>query len=147
MLDYLAISGNHGIDLQLEAALSTQTMRTQGKAPFVLCRTNLRHLYWTPAQQLAHVTSNGATVRAGDLYASGTVSGPDPSSVGSLIERTWNGERPLSLPSGETRAFLADGDTVTVHGWCGDAGRPRIGFGAVTGTVRVACASACKSIR
>lgn len=135
VLDHLAVAGDRAIDLHLEATLSTHAMRADGTAPFVLCRTNLRHLYWTSAQQLAHVTSNGATVRAGDLYASGTVSGPDPESVGSLVERTWNGERPLSLPGGETRAFLADGDTVTVRGWCGGDGRPRIGFGTVEGTV------------
>lgn len=135
VLDYLAAPGDRAIDLHLEATLSTHAMRADGTAPFVLCRTNLRDLYWTPAQQLAHVTSNGATVRAGDLYASGTVSGLDLSSAGSLVERTWNGERPLSLPGGETRAFLADGDTVTMRGWCGGDGRPRIGFGAVAGTV------------
>jgi fumarylacetoacetase len=139
VLDYLAVSGDRAIDLLLEATLSTQAMRAKATAPFVLCRTNLRHLYWTPAQQLAHVTSNGATVRAGDLYASGTVSGSDPSSVGSLVERTWNGEQPLSLPGGETRAFLADGDTVTVRGWCGGSDLPRIGFGEVSGTVWPAC--------
>ncbi|MGH8897779.1 MAG: fumarylacetoacetase [Egibacteraceae bacterium] len=145
VLDHLVVSGDRAIDLHLEATLSTHAMCAEGTAPFVLCRTNLRHLYWTPAQQLAHVTSNGATVRAGDLYASGTVSGPGPSSVGSLIERTWNGERPLSLPGGETRTFLVDGDTVTVRGWCGGDGRPRIGFGAVSGTVTAGCMSACKS--
>jgi len=136
VLDYLAVSGNRAIDLHLDVTLSTRALRANGGAePLALSRTNLRYLYWTPAQQLAHVTSNGATIRAGDLYASGTVSGPGPSSAGSLVERTWNGERPLLLTNGETRAFLADGDTVTVRGWCGGDGRPRIGFGAVSGTV------------
>jgi fumarylacetoacetase len=92
-------------------------------------------LYWTPAQQLAHCTVNGATVRPGDLIASGTISGPDHTTqAGSLIERTWRGAEPFTLPSGEQRSFLEDGDTVTLDGWAGE-GDARVGFGAVTGTV------------
>jgi fumarylacetoacetase len=71
-------------------------------------------MYWTPDQMLAHLTSNGAAVRAGDLFGSGTVSGPEPDTRGSLIELTWNGAEPLKLADGSTRAFLADGDTVTL---------------------------------
>jgi fumarylacetoacetase len=138
VLDYLAAPGNRAIDLHLEATLSTAQMRASGTAPFVVCRTNLRHLYWSAAQQLAHLTSNGATIRAGDLYASGTVSGPDPGSAGSLLEATWNGERPLRLPGGERRAFLEDGDTLTLRGWCSLDGQRRVGFGAVEGTVHPA---------
>ncbi len=141
-LDYLAVTGDRAIDLELEATLSTARMRVSGLAPVSLCRTNLRHLYWSAAQQLAHVTSNGARVRAGDLYASGTVSGPSPGSAGSLLEATWNGERPLRLPSGERRAFLEDGDRVAITGWCSRPGAPRIGFGTVEGTIH---GDACKS--
>jgi fumarylacetoacetase len=94
-------------------------------------------MYWTFAQQLAHATSNGASARPGDLLGSGTVSGPDTGSEGSLIELTWRGTRPLTLADGSSRAFLADGDTVTLRGWCGGDGpdRPRIGFGECTGTI------------
>jgi fumarylacetoacetase len=92
-------------------------------------------MYWTMAQQLAHVTMNGTNVRPGDLYASGTVSGPDPGSYGSLIELTWGGERPITLADGSERRFLEDGDTVTLRGWCERDGKPRIGFGECIGTV------------
>jgi fumarylacetoacetase len=92
-------------------------------------------LYWTPAQQLAHCTVNGATVRPGDLIASGTISGPDHTTqAGSLIERTWRGAEPFTLPSGEQRSFLEDGDAVRLEGWAGD-GDARVGFGGVTGTI------------
>ena len=98
----------------------------------------IRDRYWTFAQQLAHTTVNGATTGAGDLFGSGTVSGPTPGERGSMIELTWRGAQPLMLADGSTRAFLDDGDTVTMRGWCGGFDRnagPRIGFGEVTGTV------------
>lgn len=99
--------------------------------------TNFAGMYWTFAQQLAHTTVNGATTRAGDLFGSGTVSGPTPGERGSMIELTWRGAEPLTLDDGSRRSFLEDGDTVTMRGWCGGntAARPRIGFGEVTGTV------------
>jgi len=100
--------------------------------------TNFATMYWTFAQQLAHTTVNGATTGAGDLFGSGTVSGPTPGERGSMIELTWRGAQPLMLADGSTRAFLDDGDTVTMRGWCGGFDRnagPRIGFGEVTGTV------------
>lgn len=83
--------------------------------PVVVCRSNLKHLYWSMAQQLAHLTSNGTALRAGDLCASGTISGPDEGSFGSLLELSWNGERPVAVGS-QTRVFLEDGDTVTLSG-------------------------------
>jgi fumarylacetoacetase len=82
------------------------------------------------------MTTNGANVRAGDLFASGTVSGPTPGSEGSLIELTWRGERPIRLADGSTRSFLLDGDTVTLRGWAGADPATRIGLGSVTGTIR-----------
>jgi len=92
-------------------------------------------LYWTPAQQLAHVTVNGAAVRPGDLHASGTISGPDHrTQAGSLIEHTWRGTEPFTLPSGEERTFLEDGDTVVLDGWVGE-GEARVGFGPLIGEV------------
>ena len=97
--------------------------------------TNFRHQYWTFAQQLAHMTVNGATTRTGDLFASGAVSGPTPDQYGSLIELTARGDRPLLLRDGSRRSFLADGDTVTLRGWCGEGAR-RVGFGECTGTIQ-----------
>ena len=95
-------------------------------------------LYWTPAQQLAHLTANGASLRTGDLYATGTVSGSAPDSRGSLIELSWNGESPLSLPDGTSRTFLEDGDTVSITATAPGPRGTRVDLGAVTGTVLAA---------
>lgn len=92
-------------------------------------------MYWTYAQMLAHLTVNGASLRTGDLFASGTVSGPDPLTRGALIELTWNGERPLELPDGTRRGFLADGDEVTITATAPGPAGSRIGFGEVTGRI------------
>ncbi|MFJ6216010.1 fumarylacetoacetase [Streptomyces sp. NPDC092296] len=124
-LPHLAEQQPWGLDLALEVRL--------GDA--VVSRPPYRETYWSPAQLLAHLTSGGAALRTGDLYASGTVSGRLPDQRGSLIELTWNGRDPLRLPDGSSRAFLADGDTVTITGWAPGADGVRIGFGEVTGTV------------
>jgi len=92
-------------------------------------------MYWTAAQQLAHLTSNGATVRTGDLYASGTVSGPERDQVGSFLELTWNGAEPVKLADGTTRGFLLDGDRVTIGGTAIGAAGVEIGLGSVSGTI------------
>ncbi len=92
-------------------------------------------MYWTMAQQLAHATVNGTAIRPGDLYASGTVSGPHPGSEGSLLELTANGTRPLTLDDGTSRAYLEDRDTVTLRGWAEDGDGLRVGFGACRGTI------------
>lgn len=92
-------------------------------------------LYWTPAQQLAHLTANGAALRTGDLYASGTVSGPERDQRGSLMELTWGGTEPLPLPDGSRRTFLADGDTVTITATAPGADGVRVHLGPVTGDV------------
>ena len=92
-------------------------------------------MHWTVAQLIAHHTSNGCNLRPGDLLASGTVSGPTRESRGCLLERAWRGTEPLQLPSGETRAFLADGDEVIMRAYCEREGRPRIGFGECRGRV------------
>ena len=104
--------------MNLEVELNGTTITT----------TNFASMYWTFAQQLAHVTVNGATTRSGDFFASGTVSGPTAGELGSLIEQ---------IAAGRAAAYLSDGDTVTLRGWCGGAGtgRPRVGFGDATGTV------------
>jgi fumarylacetoacetase len=119
--------GDHwGYDLRMRIELNGTAV---SEPPFA-------QLYWTPAQQLAHLTSNGAPLRTGDLFASGTVSGPEPHQRGSLIELTWNGAYPLLLENGSTRTFLADGDTVSISGYARGPAGSRIGFGAVTGTVQ-----------
>jgi fumarylacetoacetase len=92
-------------------------------------------MYWTAAQQLAHLTSNGARVRTGDLYASGTVSGPARDQVGSFLELTWNGAEPIKLADGTTRGFLLDGDRVTISGTAPGAAGVEIGLGSVSGTI------------
>jgi fumarylacetoacetase len=124
-----------GIDLRLEVRLRTRAMRERGLAPFVVSCSNLRDLYWTLAQMLAHHSSNGCNLRPGDLIASGTVSGEAKEARGCLLERTWRGSEPLSLPSGETRRFLEDGDEVTLRGRCEREGFAAIGFGECRGEI------------
>ena len=134
-LPYLQTTQAWNYDIELLIELQTAKMREQGIAPYVISHSNFKYMYWNMAQQLSHVAVNGTAVRPGDLYASGTISGPQPGSYGSLIELTWRGAKRLSLPSGETRAFLEDGDSVTLRGFCQAPGKPRIGFGTVSGTV------------
>jgi len=122
-LDYLRVSGDWALDLELEVELSGT----------VVSRTNARGLYWTMPQQLAHATVNGASIRTGDLFASGTISGPERGSEGSLIELTWNGEQPIRLGDGTTRTFLEDGDEVVLRGRAGE-----LELGEVRGRVRPA---------
>jgi fumarylacetoacetase len=124
-----------GFDLRLEVLLSTPTMRERGLPPALLSESNLRVLYWTLAQMLAHHTSNGCTLRPGDLLASGTVSGPEKNQRGCLLELTWRGAEPVELPSGETRRFLEDGDEVILRGRCEREGFVRIGFGECRGVI------------
>jgi fumarylacetoacetase len=92
-------------------------------------------MYWSPTQMLAHMTVNGASLRDGDMFASGTISGPAEDARGSLIELTWNGDKPLTMDDGSTRTFLQDGDTVTITGWARGADEARIGLGEVVGTI------------
>jgi len=124
-----------GFDLRLEVLLSSETMRRAGQAPVRVSRSNLKDLYWTLAQMVTHHSSNGCNLRPGDLIASGTVSGPDEDNRGCLLERTWRGEQPLALPTGETRAFLEDGDEVILRGHCERDGFTRIGLGECRGVV------------
>jgi fumarylacetoacetase len=118
-----------GLDITLEAYLSTETMRRAGTVPLRLTRTSFATVYWTVAQMVAHHTSNGCNLEIGDLIGSGTVSGPDKSSWGSLLELTARGREPIALPSGEERGFLADGDEIIFRGFAEKPGYPRIGFG------------------
>jgi fumarylacetoacetase len=105
-LDYLSVEENWALDLDLDVRLNGDT----------ISRTNARHLYWNVEQQVAHLTANGAGLRTGDLLATGTISGPEPNSVGSLIELTRNGAEPIELSDGAKRTFLEDGDEVTLTG-------------------------------
>jgi len=127
-----------GFDITLEVWLASAQMRERDLAPVRLSQGNLRTMYWTFAQMIAHHASGGCNLRPGDLLGSGTVSGPEQGSRGCLLELTWRGAEPLTLPTGETRAFLADGDEVTMKGWCARDGAARIGFGDCRGTVRAA---------
>ncbi|MGH3154327.1 MAG: fumarylacetoacetase [Streptosporangiaceae bacterium] len=127
-LPYLAGSGSCGLDLALEVRLNGQ----------VAARPPFAAMYWTPAQMLAHMTVNGASVRTGDFYASGTVSGPDRDQRGCLLELSWGGAEPLTLPDGSVRTFLEDGDEVTITATAPGAGGELIGFGEVTGRIRPA---------
>ena len=124
-----------GFDINLEVWLATAKMRAAGQAPVRVSRGNLKDLYWTLAQMVTHHASNGCNLRPGDLMATGTVSGPTPDSVGSLLERTKRGAEPLALPNGEQRKFLEDGDEVILKGWCEREGFPRIGFGECRGVI------------
>src|SRR5262249_32075815 len=128
-LPYLAQTGARGIDLTLEIALAAA-----GGVTATISRTNARYLYWSMAQQLAHHTVSGCNTRVGDLMASGTISGPTPDSLGSLLELSWNGQKPLVLPGGAQRSFLEDGDEVIMTGWCEGPGY-RVGFGELAGTI------------
>lgn len=130
-LPYLRTTESWHYDIHLEVALQTAQM----SRPQVISRTNYRNLYWSMAQQLAHQTCNGTHVQTGDLYASGTISGTEPGSYGSMLELAWKGERPLVMQeTGEERAFIEDGDTVIMTGWCQGDGY-RVGFGELRTTV------------
>ena len=124
-----------GIDLVLEVSLMTQAMRDADADAALLTRGNFRDLYWTAAQMVTHHASNGCNLRPGDLLASGTVSGAAKDSRGCLLELTWRGSEPITLPSGETRSFLADGDEVIIRGFCENENAVRIGFGSCRGGV------------
>lgn len=134
-LDSLAHRACGALDLQLQVLLQTADMSTQHQAPVVLAQTSYRHAYWTMAQMVTHHTVNGCRLQPGDLLGSGTLSGPAPTQAGALIELTQGGRSPLTLPNGETRTYLEDGDRVTLRGWCEKPGAARIGFGDCVGTV------------
>jgi fumarylacetoacetase len=131
-LPYLRRAEPWGLDLAIEVAVNGSVV---SRPPFAT-------QYWTPDQMLAHLTVNGASTRTGDLFASGTVSGPAPDQRGSLLELSWNGTEPLTLADGSTRSFLEDGDTVTISATAPAAGGGRLSLGEVTGTIHPARPSA-----
>ncbi len=124
-----------GLDLWMEVSLLSIGMREAGAAPVVLGRSNFRDMYWTMAQMLTSHASNGCNLRSGDLLASGTVSGADASARGCLLELTARGKDPVTLPTGEQRKFLEDGDEVILSGFCEREGFRRIGLGNCRGTI------------
>ena len=134
-LDDPADRARGGVALALEVWLSSRAMRDRGAPAVRLTRSDFAGMYWTVAQMLAHHASNGCNLRPGDLLASGTVSGPTKDARGCLLELTWRGAEPLTLPGGETRRFLEDGDEVVMRGWCERDGARRIGMGECRGVV------------
>ncbi|MBH1962747.1 MAG: fumarylacetoacetase [Comamonadaceae bacterium] len=137
-LPYLTSESNSaagGLDIQIEALIETSGMRRAQTSPARVALTNYRHAYWSVAQMVAHHTVNGCNLQPGDLLGTGTLSGPTPDSAGALIELTEGGKNPIELPNGERRAWLQDGDAITLRGWCERAGAVRIGFGECRATV------------
>ncbi|MCF6431709.1 fumarylacetoacetase [Leisingera sp. MMG026] len=132
LLDHLKDCGPMLYDIDLEV-----TMAPEGKEATTIARTNYKEMYYSAAQQLAHHTTSGCPMNAGDLLGSGTISGPSKESRGSLLELSWGGKEPLTLDSGEERSFIADGDTLTLRGAAKGDGYS-IGFGDCTGTVLAA---------
>jgi fumarylacetoacetase len=130
---------HHGaLDLELEVLLTTPAMKAQGLAPHLLSSSHATDLYWTPAQLLAHHASNGCNLNPGDLFGSGTISSSEPDESGSLLEITQGGRSPFTLPSGEVRRFLKDGDEVTLRARARRDGAASIGFGECRGVIRPA---------
>jgi fumarylacetoacetase len=137
-LAYLSSDANSAagaFDIQLEVWLQSSRMRAERQAPVRLSHVSFAEMYWTLAQLATHHASNGCNLRTGDLLASGTVSGPSKESRGCLLELAWRGAEPISLPTGEQRRFLEDGDEVILRGYCERDGFARIGFGECRGTV------------
>lgn len=123
VLDYLKSPANKTFDISLEVDITPEN----GKKTTV-CKSNFKYLYWNMSQQLAHHTVNGCKVNSGDLMGSGTISGTDPDSYGSMLELSWKGEKPVKLNDGTERSYILDNDTVTMRGFCKN-GDVRIGFG------------------
>jgi fumarylacetoacetase len=137
-LPYLDSAENEslgGFDVQLEVWLRSERMRREGAAPTRLTQVRFTEMYWTLAQLAVHHASNGCNLRPGDLIASGTVSGPAKDARGCLLELAWRGTEPVTLPNGEQRRFLENGDEVIFRGFCERPGFARIGFGECRGTV------------
>lgn len=135
-LDSDANSASGAIDIELEVWLQTHRMSQMGHPGDVISRSNFADAaYWTIAQLVAHHTVNGCSLRSGDLFGSGTLSGPRPEQAGSLLELSQGGKKPLTLSTGETRTFLEDGDSVVLKAFCRRPGCRQIGFGECRGTV------------
>ncbi|MDY3316053.1 fumarylacetoacetase [Riemerella anatipestifer] len=125
VLPYLKFEGDKNFDIALEVYLTPENGTEN-----LICQSNFKYMYWNMAQQLAHHTINGCNVEVGDMYASGTISGKEPSSFGSMLELTWRGQNPLTLSDGSERKFIEDGDTITMRGFA-QKEHIRVGFGEV----------------
>lgn len=137
-MPYLESEANRELgafDIQLQVKLETEKMRSAGEDAVELSQSNFTDSYWTVAQMVAHHTVNGCNLQPGDMFGSGTQSGPNPEQAGSLLELSNAGAEPISLPNGESRTFLEDGDNVIMSGWCEKEGYARIGFGFVEAKV------------
>ena len=126
VLPYLESAGERNFDINLEVGIVPE-----GASEDVICRSNFKYMYWNIAQQLAHHTVNGCNIEVGDMYASGTISGPTPESYGSMMELAWKGTKPLTMSDGSKRTFIQDGDTVIMRGFAEKDGK-RVGFGEVS---------------
>ena len=129
VLDYLKFEGDKNFDINLEVYLQPENGEEN-----LICQSNYKYMYWNMTQQLAHHTINGCNVEVGDLYASGTISGSEPNSFGSMLELTWRGQNPLKLSDGSERKFIEDHDTIIMRGFSEKDGI-RVGFGEVRGKV------------
>ena len=129
VLDYLKFEGDKNFDINLEVYLQPENGEEN-----LICKSNYKYMYWNMTQQLAHHTINGCNVEVGDLYASGTISGSEPNSFGSMLELTWRGQNPLKLSNGTERKFIEDHDTIIMRGFSEKDGI-RVGFGEVRGKV------------
>ena len=137
-LDYLADEQDRfrgGLDIDLRVALRTQRMRREGADEVQIITSNAQYLYWTPAQMVAHHSSGGCNLQPGDLLGTGTISGPSDDQLSSLMELTQGGARPFTLPDGETRGYLENGDEIVLTARCERKGFVAIGFGECRGTV------------
>ena len=132
-LPYLKQEGHYNYDLNLSVSLKPETANTRT----IISKTNFKYMYWSSPQQLAHHAVCGCRMRCGDLLGSGTISGSNSDSYGSMLELTWNGKNPLTLDSGEKRIFIEDGDAVAMTGWC-QGENYRVGFGEVSGKIKSA---------
>ena len=139
LLDYLRPVTEDVLDVTCEVRLASATMREAGEEPVRLTRGSLSDLCWSFAQMLAHHTSTGCPMHAGDLIGSGTISGPSKDSRGCLLELTWRGSEPIELPDGTQRRFLLDGDELTISAFCESGDARRIGLGSCSGIVTPAC--------
>lgn len=140
-LDYLfdaADQASGGLDIDLQVLLSTAQMQRNSEPAVEILTSNAKYLYWTPAQMVAHHTINGCNLQPGDLIGTGTISGPRPEQLSSMLEFTFGGTKPVALPNGEKRNFLEDGDEVTFRGTCGRPGYAKIGFGSCVGRIDAA---------
>ncbi len=129
VLPYLKTNGSNNFDINLEVDLSTEEGNTT-----TICRSNFKYMYWSMAQQLAHHTANGCNLNIGDMMASGTISGKEKNSYGSLLELSWGGKENIDLNDGTQRTFIQDNDSVTIRAWCEKEGK-RVGFGSCIGKI------------